>query len=102
MLAHLELIFELDVPCLELAEDDGQAKLIYDRVNPGDEAAGSQLAAQENDPISDVPAQAEESSNPISRVGNRLIIASTRPGRKPSTGIACSTSSTGIMTFSAR
>jgi hypothetical protein len=50
------------------AEDEGQAKLIYDRVNPGDEAASSQLAAQENDPISDVPAQAEESSNPISRV----------------------------------
>ena len=51
-----------------VAEDEGQAKLIYDRVNPGDEAAGSQLAAQENDPISDVPAQADESSNPISRV----------------------------------
>jgi hypothetical protein len=51
-----------------VAENEGQAKLIYDRVNPGDEAAGSQLAAQENDPISDVPAQSEESSNPISRV----------------------------------
>jgi hypothetical protein len=24
MLAHLELIFELDVPCLKLAEDDGE------------------------------------------------------------------------------
>jgi hypothetical protein len=49
-------------------DDQGQTKIIYDRVDPGEEAADSQLAAQESDPISDVPAKAEETSNPISRV----------------------------------
>ncbi|MEO8667993.1 MAG: SPOR domain-containing protein [Bauldia sp.] len=49
-------------------DDQSQAKLIYDRVDPGEEAADSQLAAQENDPISDVAAESDESSNPISRV----------------------------------
>jgi hypothetical protein len=50
-------------------EDDGQAKLIYDRVNPGADAANSQLAAQNDQPVADVPAAtAEDSNNPISRV----------------------------------
>jgi hypothetical protein len=52
----------------QAVEDDSQAKLIYDRVDPGEEAADSQLAAQSNDPISDVSAEDEGSSNPISRV----------------------------------
>ena len=40
-------------------------------------------------------------SNPNSRVGKIAIIASTSPGRKPRTGMDCSTSRIGIITFSA-
>ena len=44
----------------------------------------------------------QASSRPMLERGNSATIPSTRPGRKPRTGIPWPMSSSGIITFSAR
>jgi hypothetical protein len=50
-------------------DSEGQAKLIYDRVDPGSEVAGSELVVPGGDPIADIPPIPEDTGgNDVSRV----------------------------------
>jgi hypothetical protein len=50
-------------------DSEGQAKLIYDRVDPGSEVAGSELVVPGDDPIADIPPIPEDTGgNDVSRV----------------------------------
>jgi hypothetical protein len=50
-------------------DSEGQAKLIYDRVDPGSEVAGSELVVPGEDPIADIPPIPEDTGgNDVSRV----------------------------------
>jgi hypothetical protein len=49
-------------------EGDSQAKLIYDRVDPGTEVADSQLVINGDKPIANIPPTADDSTSEVSRV----------------------------------
>jgi hypothetical protein len=52
-----------------VGDSEGQAKLIYDRVDPGSEVADSELVVPGSDPIADIPPIPEDTGgNDVSRV----------------------------------